>query len=77
MKDVVIEAPKIETELTVKESIIKFIKTNKKVRSKDIKNKYGSCGSVTTYISQLKESGNIIEKYFECGTCKYFEWVKK
>lgn len=61
--------------LNKKGEIIRFIKNNKKVRTKDIMQKFGNNGYVSRTISILSADGIIKEKSFECGSCKY--WVVK
>jgi hypothetical protein len=58
-----------------KGEILKFIKSKKHVRSKDIYMKFGYTGSTLVSLRQLKFDKIIQEKPFECGTCKY--WVAK
>lgn len=60
-------------ELNKKGRILQYIKKNKYVRTKDIKNVFGDNGITQSAIAGLKHDKLIKEKLFECGTCKY--WV--
>lgn len=62
--------------LNRKGEILKFIRNNKKTRTKDIYMKFGYTGSTTIGLRQLKSEGLIKEKSFDCGTCHYWEAKK-
>ena len=61
--------------LNKKGEIIRFIRNNKRPRTKDIMHKYGNNGYVKEIVNILKLDDIIEEKKFDCGNCKY--WVIK
>lgn len=62
--------------LNRKGEILEFIRKGKKVRTKDIWMKFGYTGATLVAHRTLIREKTIIEKAFDCGTCKYWE-VKK
>ncbi len=62
---------------TIRQRILSELEKKKKMRYMQIMNFIGHGGYPSMIVREMIEQGIIRKKKYECGTCEYFELVKK